>query len=86
MDNLSVHKAAAVREIVEARGAKLLFLPPYSPDLSPIERAWSKVKELLRKGAARSWDELLSAVAAAMRAVSASDAQGWFRFSGYALP
>lgn len=85
MDNLSVHKSVAVREAIEARGAKLVFLPPYSPDLSPIERAWSKIKTLVRKAAARGWDAMVDAVAVAMRAVCPKDAAGWFRHSGYSV-
>lgn len=85
LDNLSAHKAAAAREAVEACGAKLVFLPPYSPDLSPIERAWSKVKALLRKAAARSWEALLESVEQALRAVTSADAAGWFRHAGYNL-
>jgi transposase len=83
MDNLSAHKSDAVRELIEARGAKLVFLPPYSPDLSPIEPAWSKIKHLVRKATTRSWDALLDAVGDAMRAVVPKDALGWFRFCGY---
>lgn len=56
MDNLSVHKNDTVRVSIEARGARLVFLPPYSPDLSPIEPAWSKIKHLVRKAAARTWE------------------------------
>jgi transposase len=84
LDNLSAHKAAAAREAVEACGAKLVFLPPYSPDLSPLERAWS-VKALLRKAAARSWEALLEAVEQALRAVTSADAAGWFQHAGYNL-
>jgi transposase len=83
MDNLSVHKMVAVRAHIERAGAKLLFLPPYSPDFSPIEPVWSKVKALLRRSAARTYDALLDAVAAALRAVTSHDAQGWFRLCGY---
>jgi transposase len=83
MDNLSVHKLVSVRQRIEAAGAKLLFLPPYSPDYSPIEPAWSKVKALLRKAAARTYDALLEAVANALRAVTSGDARGWFGLCGY---
>jgi transposase len=85
MDNLNVHKSVAVREAIEARGAKLVFLPPYSPDMSPIERAWSKIKTLVRKAAARGWDGMVDVVAAAMRAVCPADAVGWFHHSGYTV-
>ena len=81
--NLSVHKLVSVRQRIEAVGAKLLFLPPYSPDYSPIEPAWSKVKALLRKAAARTYDALLDAVANALRAVTSGDARGWFGLCGY---
>ncbi|HEV3189836.1 MAG TPA: transposase [Polyangiaceae bacterium] len=83
MDNLSVHKMKRVRELIESAGAKLLFLPPYSPDLSPIEPAWSKAKSLLRKAAARTYDALLEAVVAALRATTTDDARGWFKLCGY---
>jgi transposase len=83
MDNLSAHKRASVRAIIEQAGAKLLFLPPYSPDFSPIEPAWSKVKALLRRSAARTYDALLDAATAALRAITPSDARGWFRLCGY---
>jgi transposase len=83
MDNLSVHKLASVRTHIESAGARLLFLPPYSPDLSPIEPAWSKVKALLRRAAARSYDALLDATVTALSAVTAADARGWFTHCGY---
>lgn len=83
MDNLSVHKMVAVRALIEAAGAKLLFLPPYSPDFSPIEPAWSKVKALLRRSAARTYDALLEAVEQALRAITPADACGWFGLCGY---
>lgn len=83
LDNLSVHKRASVRQLIEGAGAKLLFLPPYSPDYSPIEPAWSKVKALLRKAAARTYEALLEAVADALHAVTTRDARGWFGLCGY---
>lgn len=83
MDNLSVHKMVSVRAHIERAQARLLFLPPYSPDLSPIEPAWSKVKALLRRSAARTYDTLLDAVCSALRAVTPNDARGWFRHCGY---
>ena len=85
MDNLSSHKAAGVRESIESAGAKLRYLPPYSPDLSPIEKCWSKVKALLRSAAARTADALDGAISAALRAVTASDARGWFGHCGYGV-
>jgi transposase len=83
MDNLSVHKLGAVRAHIESAGARLLFLPPYSPDFSPIEPAWSKIKSVLRKAAARSYDALLDATVTALRAVTRADARGWFAHCGY---
>ena len=87
LDNLAAHKAEAVRRAVEARGAVLLFLPPYSPDLNPIELVWSKVKALLRAAAARTFDAVVAAAGAALRAVTPADCDGYFRHCGYdALP
>jgi transposase len=83
MDNLSSHKAAGVREAIESAGATLVYLPPYSPDFNPIEKAWSKVKKLLRDAAARTQDALESAIAAALAAVTPADARGYFRSCGY---
>ena len=82
-DNLGAHKRTGVRELVESVGATVIFLPPYSPDLNPIELAWSKVKTLLRGHAARSWDQLLDAVVAALSAISTTDIANWFRHCGY---
>lgn len=83
MDNLSAHKSAAVRSAIEATGAQLRFLPAYSPDLSPIELAWSKVKTLLRGAATRTLEELEAAVVRALRAITPQDARGWFQHDGY---
>lgn len=85
MDNLQAHKAAGIREAIEAAGARLLYLPPYSPDLSPIEPMWSKVKQVLRSIAARSVETLQSAVATALQSITESDCQGFFRGCGYTL-
>lgn len=85
MDNLSAHKAQAVREAIEAKGARLMLLPPYSPDFNPIEKMWSKVKALLRKAAARTREALQQAIAEALRAVAAADVLGWFISCGYSL-
>jgi transposase len=85
MDNLSVHKSAKVREMIEARGCQLLFLPPYSPDFSPIELAFSKIKQFLRKAAARTQSALDLAIASAIDTVTSSDALAWFRHCGYRL-
>ena len=84
MDNLPSHKTPRVRERIEAAGATLLYLPPYSPDFNPIEMIWSKVKRLLRSAAARTVDALHEAFGAAMSAVTADDVRGCFRHCGYA--
>lgn len=85
LDNLKAHKSERVVELIEARGAQLEFLPPYSPDLNPIELCWSKVKAALRAAKARTLDALLDAVADAFRSVSRQDIQAWFTHCGYAL-
>jgi len=84
MDNLSAHKGERVRELIEQRGCELVYLPPYSPDLlNPIEQAFSKVKGLLRGAEARTREVLIEAMGAALSAVSAQDASGFFRHCGY---
>ena len=83
MDNLPGHKLAGVREQVEAAGATLLYQPPYSPDVNPIEMIWSKVKRLMRSAAARSVETLHAAFAQAMAAVTPDDIRGCFRHCGY---
>ena len=85
MDNLRAHKVAGIRERIEACGARLIYLPPYSPDLSPIEPCWSKLKALLRTAQARTREALDAAIQQVLAAVTASDARGWFRHCGYAL-
>lgn len=77
MDNLKVHHAA-VRLAIEAVGARLVFLPPYSPDLSPIELCWSKLKQFLRSLAARTYQALHQAITHSINAVTEDDAFGWF--------
>lgn len=86
MDNLSPHKAPRVRELIEAAGCRLLFLPPYSPDLSPIEQMWSKLKALLRKAAAHTREALEAAIASALRHITEADARAWFKHCGYSVP
>jgi transposase len=86
LDKLRVHKAASIREAIEARQCELLFLPPYSPDLTPIEQAFSKIKALLRGLGARTREALLEAVRLAVAAITPEDAVGWFAHVGYALP
>jgi transposase len=83
MDNLSAHKSKKVRELVEARGCELLYLPPYSPDLNPIEEAFAKIKGLLRKAQARTRRALVEAMGAALSSVTATDACGFFGHCGY---
>ncbi len=83
LDNLAAHKVTGVREAIEATGAKLLYLPPYSPEFNPIEKCWSKVKNMLRKAGARTRDALDTAIGEAMKCVSSSDAIGWFSACGY---
>ena len=85
MDNLSSHKVKGVVDAIEAVGASVMFLPPYSPDLNPIELLWSKVKAILRKLKIRAKELLDDAIALALNSVSISDIAGWFRHDGYAL-
>jgi len=83
LDNLPAHKGKAVRDAVEAAGARLLFLPPYSPDFNPIENAFSKLKALLRKAAARTVEQLWQAIADAIDALTSNDCTGYFTAAGY---
>lgn len=83
LDNLAPHKTPGIVAAIEAAGAEVWFLPPYSPDLNPIEKMWSKVKQYLRSVKARTEDALLKAIAAALQSVCSSDAQGWFDSCGY---
>jgi transposase len=85
MDNLATHKVAGVREAIEAAGARLRYLPPYSPDFNPIENMWSKIKQLLRSLAPRTGAELLQASARAFAAVSTADCHGFFLHANYAV-
>lgn len=83
LDNARCHKGARVRELVESAGARLLFLPAYSPDFSPIELAWRKVKSRLRQAGARTEETLLLAIGSAMQAVTAQDARAFYAHCGY---
>jgi transposase len=83
MDNLSAHKGERVKELIEGRGCELLYLPPYSPDLNPIEEAFSKIKGLIRKAEARSREVLLEAIGAAISAITDQDARGFIEHCGY---
>lgn len=85
LDNLAAHKSDKIRCLVEAQGARLLFLPAYSPDLSPIEHAFSKLKQALRRAKAHSFEALLQAIAQALTQVTWEDTLGWFTSCGYLL-
>lgn len=82
MDNLSCHKSAAVEASIEATGAKLIFLPPYSPDFNPIEKMWSKVKSALRRESKRTKNTLINAIGRALRSITADDCRGFFQSVG----
>ena len=83
MDNVAFHKVTRVNELIQAAGAQLLYLPPYSPEFNPIENMWSKIKTALRKTAARTIDELKPAVADAFQHIRQHDLRQWFRHCGY---
>lgn len=85
MDNLAAHKGVQVQRLINAAGAQVRYLPPYSPDLNPIEPCWSKVKEHLRSAAARTRPALDQAITTAFGAVTPTDARGWFGNCGYVL-
>jgi len=84
LDNLATHKVRGVREAIEARGAGLQYLPPYSPDFNPIEPMWSKIKQALRSHAPRSDAQLLLAAKAAFQSISSADCRGFFFSAQYA--
>jgi transposase len=84
MDNLSAHKVAGVRQAIEATGARLLYLPPYSPDFNPIEQLFAKLKALLRKAAERSVDGLWNRIATLLDAFSPNECANYFKNAGYA--
>jgi transposase len=85
LDNLSAHKDIEAKKLVESKGATLKFLPPYSPDLNPIEMMWSKVKEYLRAAKARKTGELIEAIASALSSVTVDNIRGWVKKSGYKI-
>lgn len=85
LDNLAAHKVGWIIERIERAGCRVVFLPPYSPDFSPIEPMWSKVKQLLRSAAARTVDALQDAVGSALSAITESDCHGYFEHCGYTL-
>lgn len=82
-DNLNVHKSENVKRLLESAGVSYIFLPPYSPDLNPIEKMWSKIKQYLRGIKARTREELEAAIASALEMVTAKNARGWFAACGY---
>lgn len=84
LDNLSTHKIRGVREALEAIGARLLYLPPYSPDFNPIEPMWSKIKQILRSHAPRTDEQLLEAARTAFQSISVADCKGFFFSARYA--
>jgi len=86
MDNLRVHKSKRVQQAIEARGCRLLFLPAYSPDFSPIEETFSKLKAFLRRAGARTRDALQEVLAQSLLTVTVQDARGWFEHCGYSSP
>ena len=83
MDNLSSHRVAGIKEAIEAAGARLEYLPPYSPDFNPIEKCWSKVKTCLRKAKARTREALEAALKEALLQITEADARAWFIHCGY---
>lgn len=85
LDNLTAHRASRIEEVAETRGASVLWLAPYSPDFSPIEQCWSKIKAYLRGAKARTEDELNKALSQAIGLVTKADIRGWFRHCGYSL-
>ncbi len=86
LDNLSIHLGRPVKQAIEAQGCRLLFLPAYSPDFSPIEEAFSKLKTILRQQGARTREALQEAIATALPLITAQDALGWFTHCGYPPP
>jgi transposase len=83
MDNLGAHRVAGIKEAIEAKGARLEYLPPYSPDLNPIEKCWSKIKTFLRKAKARTREALEAALQEALLQITEADARAWFAHCGY---
>ena len=83
LDNLACHKHPRVRELVESVGAEVWYLPPYSPDFNPIEQMWSKIKQVLRSLAARTFESLVKAIGIAIQQVTPQNLIGWFTHGGY---
>jgi transposase len=86
LDGLGAHRTDKIRDLIEGRGADVVFLPSYSPDLNPIEEALSKIKQLVRKAGARTRETLVEAIGRALAAVTPEDAAGWFAHAGYHWP
>ena len=84
MDNLSAHKNIKVRKTIEAAGCDVIFTPPYSPEFNPIEEAWAKLKDIIRRAETRTRDAFVSAVAFAMDQICNTDIFGWVTYAGYA--
>ena len=85
MDNLSPHKLTLVKRLLKSVGVEIRWLPAYSPDLNPIEKMWSKIKEILRSMEARTQEELYQAIAKAFQMITATDAENWFASCGYTI-
>ena len=83
VDNLGAHRPKRIRELIEQRGCELVYLAAYSPEYNPVEEAFAKIKNLLRKAAARTKGALVEAIGAALSAVSAEDVRGFFEHAGY---
>jgi transposase len=86
LDNLSVHKSAAARDAIEAAGCQLVFLPSYSPDFNPIEQAFAKSKQALRRLEARSWESIVAAIGQVLPTITAADARAFFADAGFITP
>ena len=85
MDNLSSHKVEGVAELIAARGARLEYLSPYSPDYNPVEKCWLKIKTYLRRAKARTYDALVQAITEALKTITESDIRAWFNYCGYPI-
>ena len=83
MDNLACHKHLRIRQLIESVGAEVWYLPPYSPDFNPIEPMWSKMKQVLRSLAARTFEGLIQAIGIALKKITLLDLAGWFTHCGY---
>jgi transposase len=86
LDNLSVHQSARARELIEAVGCQLVFLPSYSPDFNPIEQAFAKATQALRRLEARTWETVVAAIAQVLPTITAADARAFFAAAGFPLP